>query len=148
MDKVVDAVLSLPVASVNVAPTTEIEPVPELMFAVGVNTTEYTVDDVVVSVPIEPPATVISPTAKLLDASESVNVMVSVWPDFSDPEPARVMVTVGTTPSTLWADCVTTALWANVALFAAVSLIVPEFNDSESAVIARPSVSVSPETTV
>jgi hypothetical protein len=58
------------------------------------------------------------------------------------------MVTVGTTPSTWWADCVATALWVNVALFAAVSLIVPEFNDNESAVIARPSVSVSPETTV
>jgi hypothetical protein len=148
MDKVVDAVLSLPVASVNVAPTTEIEPVPELMFAVGVNTTLYSVDDVVVSAPIVPPERVMSPTAKLDEASDNVNVMVSVWPDFSDPEPARVMVTVGTTPSTLWADCVTTALWANVALFAAVSLIVPEFNDSESAVIARPSVSVSPETTV
>jgi hypothetical protein len=148
MDKVVDAVLSLPVASVNVAPTTEIEPVPELVFAVGVNTTLYSVDDVVVSAPIVPPERVMSPTAKLDEASDNVNVMVSVWPDFSDPEPARVMVTVGTTPSTLWADCVTTALWANVALFAAVSLIVPEFNDSESAVIARPSVSVSPETTV
>ena len=95
MDKVVDAVLSLPVASVNVAPTTEIEPVPELMFAVGVNTTEYTVDDVVVSVPIEPPATVMSPTAKFEDASDSVNVTVSVCPDFKVPEPARVMVTVG-----------------------------------------------------
>ena len=100
------------------------------------------------SAPIVPPERVMSPTAKLDEASDNVNVMVSVWPDFSDPEPARVMVTVGTTPSTLWADCVATALWVSVALFAAVSLIVPEFNDNESAVIARPSVSVSPETTV
>jgi hypothetical protein len=148
IDRVLLAVLSLPVASANVAPATEIDPVPDCVFVVGVNTTEYTVDDVVVSVPIEPPATVMSPTAKFEDASDSVNVTVSVWPDFKVPEPAREMVTVGTTPSTLWADCVTTALWANVALFAAVSLIVPEFNDSESVVIARPSVSVSPETTV
>jgi hypothetical protein len=123
-------------------------PVPELVFAVGVNATLYSVDDVVVSAPMVPPETVMSPTAKVEEASESVNVMVSVWPDFIDPEPARVMVTVGTTPSTLWADCVATALWVNVALFAAVSRIVPEFNDNESAVMARPSVSVSPETTV
>jgi hypothetical protein len=123
-------------------------PVPELVFAVGVNTTLYSVDDVVVSVPMVPPENVMSPTAKLDDVSDSVNVTVSVWPDFKEPELAREMVTVGTTPSTLWADCVATALWANVALLAAVSLIVPEFNDSESAVIARPSVSVSPETTV
>jgi hypothetical protein len=148
MDNVVEAVLLLAAMSVKVAPATEMLPVPELVFAVGVNTTLYSVDDVVVSAPMEPPVTVISPTAKLLDASESVNVTVSVWPDFSDPEPARAMVTVGTTPSTLWADCVATALWVSVALFAAVSLIVPEFNDSESVVIARPSVSVSPETTV
>ena len=95
MDKVVDAVLSLPVASVNVAPTTEIEPVPELMFAVGVNTTEYTVEEVEVSAPIVPPVTLMSPTAKVDDASDSVKVMVSVWPDLSDPEPARVMVAMG-----------------------------------------------------
>ena len=49
----------------------------------------------VVSVPMLPLATVISPAAKLDEASDSVNVMVSVWPDFSDPEPVRVMVTVG-----------------------------------------------------
>jgi hypothetical protein len=81
--------------SVKVAPETEILPVPEFVFVVGVNTAEYTVDDVVVSVPIEPPATVMSPTAKLDDVSESVNVMVSVWPDLREPDPARVMVTMG-----------------------------------------------------
>jgi hypothetical protein len=110
MDNVVEAVLLLEAVSVKVAPATEMLPVPELVFAVGVNTTLYSVDDVVVSAPMVPPATVISPTAKLDDASESVNVMVSVWPDFSDPEPARAMVTVGTTPSTLWVDCVATAV--------------------------------------
>ncbi len=40
MDNVLDAVLSLPFASVNLALATEIEPVPELVFAVGVKTTE------------------------------------------------------------------------------------------------------------
>ena len=48
-----------------------------------------------VSVPMLPPDTVMSSTAKLDEASESVNVMVSVWPDLSDPEPARVMVAMG-----------------------------------------------------
>ena len=42
-----------------------------------------------------PPLTVMSAEVKVLDASESVKVMVSVWPDFSEPDPARVMVTVG-----------------------------------------------------
>lgn len=40
MDIVFDAVLSLPFASVNLALATEIEPVPELVFGVGVKTTE------------------------------------------------------------------------------------------------------------
>ena len=53
----------------------------------------------VVSVPMVPPDTVMSPATKLEDASESVNVMVSVWPDFNVPDPARVMVTVGTVVS-------------------------------------------------
>ena len=94
-----DEVLSLPVVSVNVAPATAIEPVPVCVFVVGVKTAEYTVDDVVVSVPMLPPATVMSPTAKLDDASDSVNVTVSVWPDFKEPELAREMVTVGTSVS-------------------------------------------------
>jgi hypothetical protein len=98
-----DAVLLLAAASVKVAPETEMLPVPEFVFVVGVKTTEYTVEDVVVSVPMLPPVTVMSPTAKLDDASDSVKVMVSVWPDLSVPDPARVMATVGTTPSTLCA---------------------------------------------
>ncbi len=78
IDRAVDAALLLAAASVKVAPATEMLPVPELVFAVGVNTTEYTVDDVVVSVPMVPPETVMSPAVKSDDASESMNVMVSV----------------------------------------------------------------------
>ena len=52
-------------------------------------------DDVVVSVPMLPPETVMSSAAKVEDASESVKVMMSVWPDRSDVDPARVMATVG-----------------------------------------------------
>ena len=73
-----EAVFEFPAASVNVAPATEIEPVPACVLDVGVNTTEYTVDEVVVSAPMVPPETVISPTAKSVAASDSVNVMVSV----------------------------------------------------------------------
>ncbi len=40
IDSVLDAVLSFPTVSVNVEPLTEMEPVPELVFVVGVNTTE------------------------------------------------------------------------------------------------------------
>ena len=43
-----------------------------------------------------PPDTVMSPTAKSVAASESVNVMVSVWPDLSVPEPDSASDTVGT----------------------------------------------------
>ena len=78
MLSVLDAVLSLPSASVNVALATVIVPVPDCVFVVGVNTTEYTVEDVVVSVPMVPPATVMSSAAKSDEASDSVNVTVSV----------------------------------------------------------------------
>jgi hypothetical protein len=87
--------LPLPVASVNLAAATEIEPVPDCVLVVGVNTTEYTVEDVVVSAPMVPPEKVMSAAVKVLDASESVKVMVSVWPDRSVVDPARVMATVG-----------------------------------------------------
>ena len=70
--------LPLPVASVNLAAATEMEPVPDCVLVAGVNTTEYTVDDGVVSVPMLPPVTVMSAAVKVLDASESVKVMVSV----------------------------------------------------------------------
>ena len=87
--------LPLPAASVNLAAATEIEPVPDCVLVVGVNTTEYTVEDVVVSAPMVPPEKVMSAAVKVLDASESVKVMVSVWPDRSVVDPARVMATVG-----------------------------------------------------
>ena len=45
--------------------------------------------------PIEPPVVVMSVATKFVDVSESVNVIVSVWPDLSDPEPVRVMVAMG-----------------------------------------------------
>jgi hypothetical protein len=72
------AELLLPAVSVNRVPATEMEAVPEFVLAVGVNTAEYTVDDVVVRVPILPPATVMSSAAKVDDASDSVKVIVSV----------------------------------------------------------------------
>ena len=94
-----DAVLLFPAASVNFAPATEIEPVPDWVLVVGVNTIEYTVDDVVVSPPMLPPATVMSSAAKVEEASESVNVMVEVWVELSVPEPDRASDTVGTSVS-------------------------------------------------
>jgi hypothetical protein len=75
------------------------DPEPVAVSAVGVNTTEYTVDDVAVNDESVPPETVMSPTAKSVAASDSVNVMVSVWPDLSVPEPVRVKVTVGASVS-------------------------------------------------
>jgi hypothetical protein len=72
------AVLLLPAVSVNREVTTERVPVPEFVLADGVNTAEYTVDDVVVRVPMLPPVTVMSSAAKLDDASDSVKVIVSV----------------------------------------------------------------------
>ena len=95
MLSVLEAVLLLPMVSVNLAPTTEIEPVPDCVLVDGVNTAEYAVEDVAVSVPMLPPETVTSSAANVDDASDNVNVMVSVWPDRSAVEPARVMVTVG-----------------------------------------------------
>jgi hypothetical protein len=72
------AVLLLPAVSVNREVTTERVPVPEFVLVVGVNTAEYTVDDVVVRVPMLPPVTVMSSAAKVDDASDSVKVIVSV----------------------------------------------------------------------
>ena len=70
--------LLFPAVSVNLDKVTEIEPEPEFKLLVGVNTTEYTVDDVVVSAPMVPPVKVMSSAAKDVDASESVKVIVSV----------------------------------------------------------------------
>ena len=76
MDKVFDAVLSLPAESVNFAASTERVAVPDSVSAVGVNKTRYTVEETVVREPMLPPVTVISAAAKVEDASDSVNVMV------------------------------------------------------------------------
>ena len=78
IDVVLLAVLLLPAASVNREMATERVPVPVFVLVVGVNTAEYSVDDVVVRVPILPPATVMSSAAKEVDASDSVKVIVSV----------------------------------------------------------------------
>ena len=76
IDRVLDAVLSFPAASVNFAPSTERVAVPDAVSAVGVNKTRYTVEETVVREPMLPPVTVISAAAKVEDASDSVNVMV------------------------------------------------------------------------
>ena len=46
-----------------------------------------------------PPDTVMSSAAKVEDASDSVNVMVSVWPERSVPEAVRASDTVGASVS-------------------------------------------------
>ena len=78
IDSALLAVLLFPAVSVNLDKATEIEPEPEFVLLVGVNTTEYTVDDVVVSEPIVPPETVMSSAANVDDASDKVKVIVSV----------------------------------------------------------------------
>jgi hypothetical protein len=78
IDVVLLTVLLLPAVSVNREVTTERVPVPEFVLVVGVNAAEYTVDDVVVRVPMLPPVTVMSSAVKLDDASDSVKVIVSV----------------------------------------------------------------------
>lgn len=98
---VLETVLLFPAASVNLDKATEIDAVPEFVLLVGVNTTEYTVDEVVVSELIVPPEKVMSSAAKLVDASESVNVIVSVCPAVSVPEPDRVNAIVGEVVSML-----------------------------------------------
>ena len=77
-ETVLETVLLFPAVSVNLDKATEIEPEPEFMLLRGVNTTEYTVDDVVVSAPMVPPVKVMSSAAKVDDASDNVKVMVSV----------------------------------------------------------------------
>jgi hypothetical protein len=78
IDVVLLAVLLLPAVSVNRVLATKSVPVPAFVLAVGVNTTEYTVEDVVVRVPMVPPVTVMSSAANVDDASDSVKVIVSV----------------------------------------------------------------------
>ena len=60
--------LLFPPASVNAPLAIETEPEPVWVFAVGVNTTVYTVDDTPVNDDNVPPLTVMSPTTKSVDA--------------------------------------------------------------------------------
>lgn len=81
--------------SVKSPPATEIEPIPDCVLVVGVNTAVYTDEEVVANEPMVPPETVMSPTTKSGDASEMVKVNVSVCPDLRVPDPARDIETVG-----------------------------------------------------
>jgi hypothetical protein len=94
MDNAVLAELLLPTVSVKVEPPTEMDPVPELVLVVGVNVAVYEVP-LPEKLLIDPPDTLTSVEMKFAEDSESVNVIVSVSPDFNEPDPARVMVTVG-----------------------------------------------------
>ena len=76
------AVLLFPAASVNTPLATDTEPEPLCVFAVGVNTTEYDVPEPVKDDNVPPP-NVMSPTAKLVEASDNVMVRVDVSPDLS-----------------------------------------------------------------
>ena len=63
-------------------------------------------DDVAVRAPMVPPETVMSSTAKVDDASDSVTVIVSVWLALSAPEPDRVNAMVGEVVSMLTTNAV------------------------------------------
>lgn len=93
------AVLLFEAASVNVPRATETEPEPLCVLAVGVNVTVYEVPEPV-NDDSAPPLTVMSPTAKLVDASESVNVSVEVWLERNEVELAEID-TVGAVVSTV-----------------------------------------------
>ena len=105
-ETVLETVLLFPAVSVNLDRATEIDAVPDWVLAVGVNTTEYTVDEVVVSALIVPPEKVMSSAAKVDDASESVKVIVSLWPAMSELVPDRVTAIVGAVVSMLTTNAV------------------------------------------
>jgi hypothetical protein len=89
------AVLVLPAVSEKTPLATETEPEPLWEFAVGVNTTVYTVEEVDVTDERVPPVTETSPAAKFEDASDSVIVNVEVCPDFNVEVPATIETTDG-----------------------------------------------------
>jgi len=99
IDRVLDAVLSFPAESVNLAPSTERVAVPDAVSAVGVNKTRYTVEEMVVSALMLPPVTVMSSTVKVEDASDSVKVMVWFALTPIGVEYERETVAVGTSVS-------------------------------------------------
>jgi hypothetical protein len=94
------AVLLFAAESVNAPSATDTEPVPLCVFAVGVNTTVYDVPETAVNDDRVPPLKVMSPTTKLLEASDRVNVNVEVWPDRNEVELAEID-TVGAVVSTV-----------------------------------------------
>ena len=94
------AELLFPAASVNLSTSTDMEPEPLCVFAVGVNTTVYDVPETAVNDDRVPPLNVMSPTTKLLEASDKVNVNVEVWPDRNEVELAEID-TVGAVVSTV-----------------------------------------------
>ncbi len=91
------AVFPFAAASVNTPALTDIDAVPDEL-DVGVNVAVYVVPE-----PLKPdnvpPETVISPTRKLVEASDNVNVSTSVLLTPNEPEPLRDIDTVGTTVS-------------------------------------------------
>ena len=70
------AVFVFPAASANTPIATAIDPVPDCVLTVGVNTAVYTVDDVADIDASVPPVTVASPVKKFVDGSDKVNVNV------------------------------------------------------------------------
>ena len=116
--------MPLPAASVNLSKATDTEPELVCVFAVGVNTTVYDVpepenDDNV------PPLNVMSPTTKLVEASDKVNVNVDVSPDFNEAELAAIE-TVGACVS-----YVIVVAELAVLLFPAASVNAPLATDTE-----------------
>jgi hypothetical protein len=71
------AVLLVPAVSVNVPNATDTEPVPDCVLVVGVNTTVYELPEPAKDESV-PPTTVMSPTANVVDDSDSVMVNVDV----------------------------------------------------------------------
>ena len=67
----------MPSVSVNLAPSIEMEPVPDCVLLVGVNVAVYEVP-LPAKLPMVPPVTVTSLEMKFADVSDSVNVIVSV----------------------------------------------------------------------
>ena len=116
--------MPLPAASVNLSKATDTEPELVCVFAVGVNTTVYDVpepenDDKV------PPLNVMSPTTKLVEASDKVNVKVDDSPDFNEAELAAIE-TVGACVS-----YVIVVAELAVLLFPAASVNAPLATDTE-----------------
>ena len=99
MEKLSLAVFWLPAASVNLLAPTLMVAVPE-PDAGGVQVAVYVVPDPA-KLLIVPPETVTSAVAKFTEDSERVNVSVMSWPAPIVPVPERVIVTYGSSASTV-----------------------------------------------